>query len=172
MSSMLLGHCLTLVGVPEVLLDEVSWGRARPPGDGVRYPVGGWDRVPGMGDVRLWADIDLVHWFDTAASHGLVVFGPEQQRVEIAELEAAARIARASGEGVRTLWGLDVQTDDGFVWVNDLVVYGPALSDPVVAEVSAAVYRGCDGHALLAGPNCRYPGVYYVSTMWAAGVVA
>lgn len=148
---------------------EVPQERARPPGDGVRHPIGGWDRPPGVGDVRVWAGINLVHWFDVAARAGVAVFGAHT-RERIAALETGARIARASGEGAHTLWGLDVQTVHGFVWVNDLVVYGPPLSDQVIAGISAAMRAGCDGHAVFGGPNHRPAETAYVMTTWAAGL--
>ncbi len=169
MSAELLSDYLTLAGVPQVLLDEVPGEQARLPGDGVRHPIGGWDRVPGVGDIRMWADINLVHWFDTAARHGVAVFGPHT-RERVVALETGARIARASGEGVRTLWGVDVHADPGWVWINDLVVYGPPLSDEATAAVSAAVYEGCDGHAVCDGPNRQPADVVYVMTTWAAGL--
>lgn len=169
MSAGLLCDSLTFIGLPEALLMEVPGERARPPGDGVRHPIPGWDLVPGSGAVRMWADINLLHWLGTADRYGVTVFGPSG-RAQIAALEFGARTARARGAGVRTLWGVDVHAADGWVEVTDLVVYGPALPDDVVAQVSGELDTAGSGHTLAVGPNYQPAEVGYTMTTWTARI--
>ncbi|ADG76910.1 putative protein OS=Tsukamurella paurometabola (strain ATCC 8368 / DSM / CCUG 35730 /CIP 100753 / JCM 10117 / KCTC 9821 / NBRC 16120 / NCIMB 702349/ NCTC 13040) OX=521096 GN=Tpau_0260 PE=4 SV=1 [Tsukamurella paurometabola] len=146
-----LREVLDMLAAPALVREQVVFASS------VRMwpPRPGWDRTPGIGSIRLWTDCDLLAWFDAAAADGVALFG-QQSRDEIRALTQATAMARMCGEGAKAIWGLDVLGPGDYspiptsmkrvLWANDLVCFGPQLTEEQTAQIQAHLDDGHDGH--------------------------
>ncbi len=141
-------------------------------------PWPGCCRPPGIGSARIWGEFCLSEWITLAPW----AFGPGLDPEWAATLDAVAAKLRAAGEGSRTMWALDLlhprdwtrHSRTGF-WVNDLVQWGPAVCDALVAEVDAVLGAPPPagesfGHSEPVNQATTYHGVPCYETTWESGV--
>lgn len=129
---------LAALGVPQPLARQVVLADAFPRHDDTMWPPrAGCCASPGFGDIRMWADINLVHWLNQAQS----AFGPHRPG-ELLHLAGVIDRLRAVGEGARVLIAIDVVPAPRWVAhttaalaVSELVSFGPALPEQFLDTV-------------------------------------
>lgn len=137
-SARALAERLAALGVPQPLASEVVLADAFPRHDDTMWPPrAGCCESPGFGDIRMWADINLVHWLN----HAQGAFGPHRPG-ELLRLAGVIDRLRAAGEGSRVLIAIDVVPAPRWVAhpaaalaVSELVSFGPALSEKLLPTV-------------------------------------